>query len=897
MKKLRYVLLVILLLSSLLPASLSLASGKSSSLVMTVVLSNNNDLHKVRADIEKSGAKVVKQMNEIGVLQVKGSADLLEKLQRVKGVQSIGPAIMMKYPVTKKVSLNQAILDKRVQEKMNPDQLEKLLQLSSSSGSSILSGTKQDSGIIKPDPEEPEETEPFLYETLQWDIKRVTNNGKSFETEKGNHNVVIGIIDTGVDVDHPDLKANLLGGRNFVPSYDGGILQSDQTETGDPLDINDRNGHGSHVAGSIAGKGLILGVAPEIGFKAYRVFGAEGGASTATVSEAIVGAADDQVDVISMSLGGYSVLGKTLWKDPSSGKIYNLGNEVADFQMYKRAVKYAVSKGVTIVAAAGNDGLDITNRKEVTEFLNQEYGPDGYVFIGAGVETPGTIPGVITVSATGPQDQIASYSNYGEGTIDVTAPGGDYGRYPKGDWYLDMNLSSDNQGGYIFMAGTSMATPKVSAVAGLLIAQNGKMSPSELSTMLKKRSEDIGKVSEDRFFGAGMVIAPNQSVEMPDFVEWQKNFGGVDQEKGSKMISTKDGGTLAIGSSMSYSTGGYPDYDIFVVKTGLDGRVEWRHVFGDYLLDWGNDIVETKNGYYVTGYKGTPAEGETQSKTDIFLAKINKDGSIAWEKMIGEQEKYEGANSLIATLDGNLIFAGNKEGEMGGENMAYVVKLDTNGHVLWDKTYDSQTSITSDRIIQTKDGCYIIAGDIMSNDPWRKEEFFLIKIDSLGNEIWRKSMGTEARDYLYDLIENESGEILVTGEHYTLEWKGWEIEESHRGYLAKFTHDGQLVWEKTIDNGGNNMLHEFIKTPDGHYSVVGSIQNEENYDIHVIKVDENGEILKQVSFGGIGYDRATSVAKSTNGGYYIFGDSSSYSAGNEYDDDFYLVKVKASLLE
>src|SRR5690606_24472833 len=147
-------------------------------------------------------------------------------------------------------------------------------------------------------------------------------------------------------------------------SSDLGFSGTDPTETGDATDYEDRNGHGSHVAGTIAGNGRILGVAPNVGYKAYRVFGAEGGSPTAAIAAAMIDAVDDGVDVISMSLGGFAMMGQYTWTDPVTGETFKLGNDVADRAIYKRAVKYANDHGVTVVVAAGNDELNATKKKE-----------------------------------------------------------------------------------------------------------------------------------------------------------------------------------------------------------------------------------------------------------------------------------------------------------------------------------------------------------------------------------------------------------------------------------------------------------------------------------------------------------------------------------------------------
>lgn len=279
-----------------------------------------------------------------------------------------------------------------------------------------------------------------------------------------------------------------------------------------PTNIEDTNGHGSHVAGSIAGNGRILGVAPNIGIKCYRVFDATGSSPSDRIINAIIEAAKDKVDVISMSLGGFDARPKYTYTDPESNQTYRL-SDIADYLAYERAVKYAVSQGVVVVASAGNDTLNCTNKAEVTDFMNEEYGPLGYKFIGASINVPAVLPGVITVSATGPNKTLASYSNYGPGFIDVAAPGGDVYDETDPNWYKDLCFSSYKDGRYAWMAGTSMAAPKVSAVAALIIDQNKakgiNLTPSQITNKLYRTSVDMGKKGTDSYFGHGTVNAYN----------------------------------------------------------------------------------------------------------------------------------------------------------------------------------------------------------------------------------------------------------------------------------------------------------------------------------------------------------------------------------------------------
>ncbi|MBG9449020.1 hypothetical protein ABE67_06765 [Cytobacillus firmus] len=325
-----------------------------------------------------------------------------------------------------------------------------------------------------------------LYNSLQWDIKQVTNDGASWNLPGGTgkaadgKDIVVGVIDTGIDYNHPDLKGNYAYGKSFVPGYP------------DPMD---ENSHGTHVAGSIAAKGRTMGVGPDLKVAAYRVFGPEGGAATSHIAEALMTAADDNVDVVNMSLGGYD-----WFQNPE----YATKDTVADVQMFNRAIKYAIQKGVTVVGSAGNNAVDLKSPGQLS-------GSDN----GATHRSPSSQL-MIRVSAGGALKNLAFYSNYGVGKIDVMAPGGDLGpNYDpntgagRDNTYLA--LATIPGGGYGYKGGTSMAAPKVAALAGVIIAKHGKdnISPAQVKHIIQTSSEDIFKPGYDEQSGHGLINAVN----------------------------------------------------------------------------------------------------------------------------------------------------------------------------------------------------------------------------------------------------------------------------------------------------------------------------------------------------------------------------------------------------
>lgn len=358
----------------------------------------------------------------------------------------------------------------------------------------------------------------------QWDIEKVTNKGSSHAISSGSKDVVVGVIDTGFDFNHPDLVNNIVpGSKTFVPGT---------------TDAWDYNSHGTHVAGTIGANGRVKGIAPEVGLRAYRVFGASGGAQQIWITDAIIAAANDGVEVINMSLGGTRVIGQWYYTDPATGETFRLGNDAADMVAYNRAIRYAINKNVTVVASAGNDGQDLSNPAKLADWYNAVLDANpatkDYDVRGAAFKVPSQTPGAVTVSATGggfgTEDRLAFYSNYGNGAIDIAAPGGDVGPDPANrpaDYYKYLVLSTIptympsvtaealfGERGYGWKGGTSMAAPQVSGVAAAYIAKvyketGKKPTPSQVTAHLQQTAVDSGKKGYDPLYGSGIVNAYN----------------------------------------------------------------------------------------------------------------------------------------------------------------------------------------------------------------------------------------------------------------------------------------------------------------------------------------------------------------------------------------------------
>lgn len=281
-----------------------------------------------------------------------------------------------------------------------------------------------------------------LYANL-WGIRMIQAN-YTWNVTTGNKNTIVAVIDTGVDYNHEDLSAvNASLGWDFV------------NNDADPMDDN---GHGTHVAGTVAatinnGKGVV-GVAPGITIMPLKVLDSNGSGRISDIANAITYAADHGARILSMSFGSWF---------PSKAM--------------EDATKYAVyTKGTLAFAAAGNDGLQLNTY------------PAAYNWI-------------LAVAAVGYDGNRAAYSNHGA-FVDIAAPGGSN----DGNQRHDI-LSTWPGNTYAYAAGTSMATPHASGVAALYWSYNPSLTNAQIGNALIKNADDKGAVGWDKYYGYGIIDA------------------------------------------------------------------------------------------------------------------------------------------------------------------------------------------------------------------------------------------------------------------------------------------------------------------------------------------------------------------------------------------------------
>ncbi|MFD8020508.1 S8 family serine peptidase [Streptomyces lavendulae] len=336
-------------------------------------------------------------------------------------------------------------------------------------------------------PANPAQSSTAAGEPVRADMSQIKAD-QAWAVTTGSPSVKVGILDTGVDDQHQDLAPNFNAADSVSCAYG-----KPDTRTGAWRDVDT---HGTHVAGTVAaaknGKGVV-GVAPGVKISAVRV--AEPGNSFFFAENTICG-------FVWAGDHGFKVTNNSYYTDPWQFNCPDNIDQAAIIEGVKRAQEYAESKGSLQIAAAGNENYDLAHKTTDTASPNDST-PVTRTITNACMDIPTELPGVVTVAANGTGVTKASFSNFGQGVIDVAAPGQDvYSTLPGGK--------------YGTKSGTSMATPHVVGVAALIASANPGITPAQIRDKLATQANDIacpadgrctGTTANNSFFGEGQVDA------------------------------------------------------------------------------------------------------------------------------------------------------------------------------------------------------------------------------------------------------------------------------------------------------------------------------------------------------------------------------------------------------
>lgn len=324
--------------------------------------------------------------------------------------------------------------------------------------------------------------------------------------------------------------------------------------------------------------------------------------------------------------------------------------------------------------------------------------------------------------------------------------------------------------------------------------------------------------------------------------------------------------------------------DGFLYEVSPDGDLMWRTYFGgDQSDSFSEVLLDGEHNYIAIGSTASTGSG----KRDALIVKVNSNGDQLWNRTLYSESCI--ISSAQRTSDGNLVLAGIRAPLItaGGNLMALLIKADSEGNELWAKNfgsgwirkYDSFSSVQ-----ETPDGGFIMAGITTSFSSSNMGDGWMVKVDSEGNEMWNRSFGDVDIDMLNSVSLCADGGYIAVG-------KSKPYGESlFNAWIVKTDKDGNLLWEKRYLEGSDSSLNSIIQSSDGDFIVAGSagkvpngsIQASfgvDNYQGMLMKIDGDGEEIWSYVFDNYSSSTFNTVIES-NGCYVVGGSATPESSGD-----------------
>ena len=331
-------------------------------------------------------------------------------------------------------------------------------------------------------------------------------------------------------------------------------------------------------------------------------------------------------------------------------------------------------------------------------------------------------------------------------------------------------------------------------------------------------------------------------------ITWDKTFGGNGGDMGFSIIQTENGGYAVSGYTIPdrekrkdtwRAKLGYIELtedkrqDFWIIKLDENGNIEWEKTFDKDENDVAYSIIQTKDGgYAIAGSTGFKLWGEA----NCWVIKLDAKGNMEWENSFGGTG-WDEIYSIVQNKDGSFVTTGCVWSKGAGRGDIYVAKLNKNGDLLWDKIFGGSENDEAHSVIQTDDGGYAVAGFTVLEDTGDRD-IWVIKLDKDGNKVWDKTLGGTSEDWANSIIQNKNGNYVVAG------WTKSMGAGKTDVWIVKLDKRGDLVWDKTFGGSENDEAHSVIQTDDGGYAVAGWTKSKGagNSDVWVLKLDENGNL-------------------------------------------------------
>ena len=405
-------------------------------------------------------------------------------------------------------------------------------------------------------------------------------------------------------------------------------------------------------------------------------------------------------------------------------------------------------------------------------------------------------------------------------------------------------------------------------------------------------------------------------------IQWENTIGGDDIEWNDFTEKTNDGNVIIGGYSYSNISGDKTENskgqsDFWLVKLNSNtGNLMWQKTIGGNSYDHLTSGFETSDyGYILGGYSSSSISGDktenSRGADDFWILKLDSNRNIVWQKTFGGSG-VDRLTSIISTNDGGYLISGDSDsGISGDKNSAnfglvdiWIIKINSTGNIEWQKNFGGDKYDSESKLLKTSNNTYILSASSSSNISGNKTQnskglgdYWILNLDLNGNIIWQKTIGGSNGDHSKSLVETSDGNLLIAGDSFS----GISGDKTQNTYgnndiwLLKLNSvNGTILWQKNIGGNSTDWQPEIKKTFDNNYIILGmstsnisgqkTEANKGHRDYWLIKIDSNGQVIWDKTIGGDFADEPQSIVEINPDQFICSGWSQSNASGDKSEN-------------
>ena len=359
---------------------------------------------------------------------------------------------------------------------------------------------------------------------------------------------------------------------------------------------------------------------------------------------------------------------------------------------------------------------------------------------------------------------------------------------------------------------------------------------------------------------ASLIVIPAANASV---ATWSKTFGGAANDRAFGLVKTQSGGYALLGTSTSFSSSGL--ITAYLVTTDAEGNLIWNQTYSGLGVAFPCCLIQTSDGGFA--FAGYSYDLNFTGSINPWLARVDPAGNLQWN------QTYSTLGNLIANLvqtsDGGYALVGYTT---SSEDYIYswLAKIDSQGNLEWKKDYGSSGDNEIFNIIQANDGGYFLGG-YTTEIGAGLEDFWLLKTDSAGIAVWNKTYGGAGYDILGNFVQASDGGFALFG------YSNSSDTNSEDFFIVKTDSSGTLQWSKTYGGSAVEEVFSGIQATDGGYVLVGVTTEYGSGHALMIKTDTNGILSWNKTYSDSAESVLYSIVQANDGGYAMAGYTNSTS--------------------